>query len=177
MREEAPKKEILTKERIQADLLVPAHLFPWILLFPVAIALPVIMGVILWDPSILPLSLCSIGLGYTFIRLLIRQSRVKAGKFTIVQDTLVDKIQNARISATDHRARSMRDLLIFSVYGKCFLLYKLYYKWSRLYSMRPREVFDDSYIGDTFYLVIFDGDRKKKPVMVYNTKMFELKEE
>lgn len=181
MREEKPKKEILTKEKVKTDLLVPAHLFPSVLLFPVVIVLPLLMGAIIWDPENLMycictvlLGICSVVLAFVFINILINRHRVKQGKFHIVQDTLVNKMANARTSWISYRATSLRDLLVFSVHGECFLLYNLYYKWSKLYSMRPRDVFDDSSVGDTFYLVIYDGDRKKKPVMVYNTKLFRL---
>lgn len=113
---------------------------------------------------------------------------IENGHFRIVQDVLtrsaqdVDGVRFDRDSYRHRRfggdsGRNRLCLLEFGTCGKFYILHYNYYKWSKRYFMSAEGIFNTSLVGDSFYLVFFDGDKKNEPVMVYNAKYFELQEE
>ena len=48
-----------------------------------------------------------------------------------------------------------------------------HYKWSNLYAMSDKRVYDSSNINDDFYLI---NVGKRKNILGYNKKMFEYRE-
>ena len=69
--------------------------------------------------------------------------------------------------------------LQFSRGGYWFSIPYKVYRWSEKYSMNYTDLYNRSVIGDTFYVVLEEGtdpSRPMFPLMVYNTKMFELSE-
>lgn len=208
MREERPKREILTKEKCKIDLLesTKGKIGHWVIMITLAATIFAYLDFIVWyyggRADKLPGWVCpavtvllSIG-PIVMVIALIRQIRkngkqrrmIRNGEFRIVEDRLEKSAQDVTCMKPDRggkgtrfngyrRDNGLRDLLVFADYGDFFILHYDYYKWSKLYSMSPTGVFNTSLVGDSFYLVIYDGDRTNEPVMVYNAKMFDLQEE
>ncbi len=181
VQEERPKREVLTKERIQTDLLITAQTIPALLLFVLSALWSALMAAVCFGDTQSYIGAALFGISaivlmVAFIKFVISRRRIKKGRFRVVQDTLVGMTEDVRTSRINYRLRKRLDQLVFADCGKCFLAYPRYYQWSGRCSMRPKDVFDNSGVGDTFYLVIYDGDKNGEPVMVYNTKFFQLEE-
>ena len=50
-----------------------------------------------------------------------------------------------------------------------------HYKWSKMYNMSNQGIYNYSHIDDDFYLV-FSNDKKNNLLLIYNKKLFDLKE-
>lgn len=50
-----------------------------------------------------------------------------------------------------------------------------HYKWSKMYNMSDQGIYNYSHIDDDFYLV-FSNDKKNNLLLIYNKKLFDLKE-
>lgn len=112
-----------------------------------------------------------------------QRSMAKKGEFVIVQERLTVAGNAARFKGRVREKFDFFDwhkrevLFRFSGYGDYYLPNMKQYKWSERYAMSVEGMLNTSIIGDTFYLVIFKNDKKKTPVMIYNTKFFEYKED
>lgn len=183
---ESMEKDILTKEQCIKDLMGPKRLFPTVLLFPLLYALLggfeyLVLRLNSWVTLVdtVLIGVCVIILTVLFYKILRDRRRLKKGRIRIVQDTLTRSVRDEfyTLPIPQRFESGLRDLLIFSKYGKYFIMRTQYYKWSKQNAMRAGGVYNTSLVGDTFYLVIYTDDKKEKPVMVYNTKFFELKED
>lgn len=93
-------------------------------------------------------------------------------KFTIVKDKLVNTGYGERFLNT--RLDSLHYLCFYN-YGKYYLAFD-YYKWSKNYcNYCGRVLHNRSVIGDEFYIVSYN--KSTIPKVVYNTKIFEFKDE
>lgn len=194
------QKEILTKEKCKIDLMEATKdsLVLWVEL-PILIAIIfVLLEMLAWLQfgntgaprwsfpaatvllSILPLSMAAV-LFFRYRKNAKRRRKIQDGAFRIEQAVLIRSRQDAdaptEIGDRGGRYDHGRDLLEFSGGGRYTIRIMDYYKWSKLCPMSADGVFNTALIGDTFYLVIYNGDGETQPAMVYNTKLFELKEE
>ncbi len=109
-----------------------------------------------------------------FIPLLGR--RITNKKLVIVEDWLVDIREESEYYG---RRRRSYYAFYFAKGGK----YKLYpnyygldnYTWSKIYNMSNQGIYNYSQINDDFYLV-FSDEKKNNLILIYNKKLFELKE-
>ena len=96
---------------------------------------------------------------------------VKTGKFTISTDKIIDRKKKSfkrfKIGSPNPHT------LIFESYGQHYIQECPQYTWSHKLSMSDTDVFNDSFLGDTFYLIL---NKNKKIISAYNTKYFELKQ-
>lgn len=131
---------------------------------------------------------------FIFLRRKINKQRkmVQNGEFEIVRDTLTVAGTVARYKGGAHEKLDLWTFFIdkrygrryenpiwfqFAKYGDYHLPLTKMYKWSERYAMSDEGVQNTSLIGDEFYIVLYHGDQKKKPVMIYNTKLFDYMEE
>lgn len=161
-------KEILTKENIKKDLLnYPMPHIP--LALASALLLIVLLCILLpyWFVIII-LSVLEIWL----ITLLVKEcihhkhyrTAYKKEEYSVATDTL-EALTITRFYM----------VFYFSSHKPLFMAsYKRYYKWSKNYCLDENGMQMYSTKGDTFYIVTTDG---KHPLMVYNTKLFEYKDE
>ena len=106
--------------------------------------------------------------------------RIATKKLVIVEDWLVDIRED--IGYSNYRHRSPYHEFCFAKGGK----YRIYlhttasfenrhYKWSKMYNMSDQGICNYSHIDDDFYLV-FSNDKKNNLLLIYNKKLFDLKE-
>lgn len=117
---------------------------------------------------LLPASIRQLFVSYKDYRTIIRK------KFEITTDELVYTLAEIRSvgACTVMRARTRPWTLQFKQFGDFGFFGGTFYQSSKQFKMWYDELFRSSKIGDEFYLVI---DDKKKILIVYNTKFFELK--
>lgn len=185
---EKNKKEILTKDKIKLDLMVLLKREQmqsiWILvLMPILLFLSVFLIINIrsypWEriEYILYSILAIVGLIHSVVllrKVIIGKRRVKNAEFDVEEDTLVDSTLDARTSRSPNIDRH---LLQFARCGEYYIPYGTNYNWSKDYYMSDRGVFNTSLNGDSFYIVTYQKDKKRKPIIVYNTKLFELRDE
>lgn len=122
-----------------------------------------------------------------------QRKMIQNGEFEIVRDTLTVAGEVARFKGGVHEKRSLLDRIIstnnhrvprrypiwfqFEKYGDYHLPLTKMYKWSERYTTTDEGMQNTSLIGDEFYIVLYRGDEKKKPAMIYNTKFFDYKDE
>lgn len=201
MKKESLKKEILTKEKCIQDLLLPTQPMrgPWWSMLLILVPFGLIMGLMLVMASQFAdrverivvyavfgsLPLLFVILFVSVILSVRRKNRkIRVGRFHIEQDLLVNAVQDAYYHFPTRYDNGLRDRLDFSGHGSYFLdsgaghgRGSIYYKWSENYYMTAKGIFNTAIAGDTFYLVVNDDDPERKPVMVYNAKFFDYKEE
>lgn len=106
--------------------------------------------------------------------------RIATKKLVIVEDWLVDIREDIGYYASGNG--HPRHEFCFAKGGK----YRLYihtanafenrhYKWSKMYNMSNQGIYNYSHIDDDFYLV-FSNDKKNNLLLIYNKKLFDLKE-
>lgn len=106
--------------------------------------------------------------------------RIANKKLVIVEDWLVDIRED--IGYYNYRHRNPCHEFCFAKGGK----YRIYlhtaasfenrhYKWSKMYNMSNQGIYNYSHIDDDFYLV-FSNDKKNNLLLIYNKKLFDLKE-
>lgn len=103
----------------------------------------------------------------------LKRQWLERGEFRIVGDKLV----RARMDDNFGNEKSLSegsDLLVFARYGEYYIPHITHYAWSKDYYLSPDGMFNTSIVDDTFYLVLFTSDPKRKIMMIYNTKFFEL---
>ena len=105
--------------------------------------------------------------------------RIANKKLVIVEDWLVEIKEKIEYGGKYSRA----------YYEFCFAKggkYRIYmhtanafenrhYKWSKMYNMSDQGIYNYSHIDDDFYLV-FSNDKKNNLLLIYNKKLFDLKE-
>ena len=99
---------------------------------------------------------------------------IPKNKFAIVTDELVEASEG-RLSAVNLMLGSLfwkPHTFRFAAFGKYYAGYGRQYTWSKLYSLGGRDLFNASYPGDTFILVM----RGKNILAIYNTRLFEAAE-
>lgn len=188
MKREKTAKEILTKDKIKLDL---ACLLKrersrsiWILILAPILLVTAILGIISsrsypWERiEYLLYSIAAlVALVYAVIilrRAIIDKRKIKNAEFEVTEDTLVGSTHDARVSRS---AYDNRHLLQFSRHGEYYIPYGTNYKWSKDYYMSDDGVFNTALVGDTFYVVTYRKDAERKPIVVYNAKQFEYKED
>ena len=96
---------------------------------------------------------------------------VKGDKLIIIQDTLMNVSTEACIRHPLEGLRRGRILTGFWA-GHIDILH---FSQNKKYTPGAIEQYDTSCCGDTFYIVMYNGI-KQRPALVYNTKIYELKE-
>lgn len=111
-----------------------------------------------------------VGLSIGAISGLITIQNIKKNKFQVVEDKLIGK--------EDYRPQLGKWIgykphkLHFSSFGEYNIYPTEYYIWSKVGTIDAKGIFNSADIGDVFYIVQFNGENQ----MVYNTKLFELKD-
>ncbi len=93
------------------------------------------------------------------------RAKIKKRAFQIVTDELIG-YKEKKVGPRTRRPHK----LIFKSYGEYGIPSGKNYRFSERYAMSDDGVYNQSIIGDTFYLVV---DDKEKIYAVYNTKWFE----
>ncbi len=179
------KKEILTKEKMKSDILplllgdiagsVVAYIFllligTFVILFLRSINVTVKIGFILLILLIVLTTAFLLCLTY----LLILIYKVHKLGFIIKTDTLVGKKEGGGHPGTTGWTGYRPYALNFAVCHKFNIPAKMNYKWSLLYSMDEKGIFNSSNLNDQFILVSLNG---KKIIMAYNLKMFDFQKQ
>ncbi len=178
------QKEILTRSIIKKELkrkcfsgLLGGMIFlPFYALMCILLVFLLILFINLIVPNKVTLNIISIVLcillGIVYLQAFSSQisflMKALKGDFQISSDWVVDKLP-ARHGRYNHRPNT----LVFARSGDYGITDDFCYKWSALYSMSDESLFNCSVIDDDFYVVSVG---KKKCVLAYNKKMFELKE-
>ncbi len=64
-------------------------------------------------------------------------------------------------------------ILIFRYFGEYKIPDRPHYTWSKQYSAdRDQDLYDRAEAGDTYYIVLDRDAKRKKPLLIYNTKEF-----
>ena len=125
-------------------------------------------GIIINFIIITPVIVSSAAILFVIILLIIQAIQIKKGKFVLETDKLIGKEEETPKSFRSIYYRPYR--LYFKCNEKFDIPVTKSYKWSRLYSMREKDIYLTSETGDIFLLVKMN----KGIAMVYNTKYFEL---
>lgn len=177
-------KEILTMARIRKDvkkyfqssfagfvLILPFYaLICFIAIFLISLVLNLVVQnkMTLNVIVVVLLSICGLLYVYEFIKTMGGFIQFLKGEIQITDDWMVDKLPR-RYGRYTHRP----DTFVFARSGECGLTDNFYYKWSELYSMSEEALYRNSDLDDDFYVVSVG---KVKNIMVYNKKLFELRE-
>lgn len=109
------------------------------------------------------------------VNIIIPLAIINQNKFTVVTDQLVETTEG-RLSAIGLMQGYLwwkPHTLRFAAHGEYYIGRGKQYKWSKLYDLSARDVFNSSHPGDTFILIM----RGKKILMAYNTRLFEVAED
>lgn len=177
------KKEILTADGIRADLTVekiPPNL--WVVAISVGLLLA---GIGIFGLSFaggwetIPLwGLVALGVLFPLILLLhyvnlVKKSKKRiSGRLILVRDLLRHTDRGSPYPVWNY-SYSVVERLYFAHYGRFTLNRRFFYEWSRENRMTTAEIIETSHPGDLFYIVISADDRKKRPLMFYNTRIFD----
>lgn len=178
------EKEILTLEIIRKDvkkyfksifvgfvLILPLYaLICYIAVFLVSLVLNLVVQnkMTLNVIVVVLLSICGLVCVYEFIKTMGGFIQFLKGEIQITDDWLVDKLPR-RYGRYSRRP----DTFVFARCGEFGLTDSYYYKWSDLHSMNEGSLFRSSNLDEDFYVVSIG---KVKNIMVYNKKMFELRQ-
>lgn len=179
------QKEVLTKEIIKNELTkhFSKNLWRFLLFLPVYIlacmllvfALGMLVNEFASDKVIVTVSkvimsiILAVPYVWEFLSSLISFLKIKKGEFELVNDWVVDKLPKIH----GGRYRQYRpNTLIFARNKEYGIPEGVNYEWSQLYSMSDDSVYRYAEINDDFYVITVG---KKKNVLAYNKKMFELK--
>ena len=93
--------------------------------------------------------------------------KINKGRFYAVEDTLAGKAEHERI-----RFPNLNFLA-----GRRFEENAFYFSGVGRYALSPADIsaFDYSSVGDTFYVIVYDG-KKQKPQLAYNMKIYKWEE-
>ena len=182
------KKEVLTLSRCREELVELQRIDRKIFVILLLCLMPMIFMMVCiyaigYDPNVgidpmdifrvaFPVAVLLFAIAYTFFYEKYRIRKVKRSELVIYEDTLVlafdDMVRRSR------RYSGVVYKLKFQYFGFFRIPERQNYAWSELYSMSDKGVYNTSILGDRFYIVCFQNDRKKRPLQVYNTKLFEL---
>ena len=189
MHDDEKKKETLTKENIKKDIL-PLLLWDIAKIIRVYICFPIIALLIDWLFACLHIPfriafvvfvILTIIAVPAFICTFIRIYKTCKFQFVIDRDFLVDKKEGGYhsgvgwipilggIVAIFYKLYKLQ----FGRYGKFAIQVRRNYKWSSLYPLSDKELFNSSEINDEFLLVSLNGKRIDR---AYNLKLFDFKE-
>lgn len=176
------QKELLTKENIKSDILsillgdIAVIAIAYIILLALSILLALFLsginvtikiGFVLFILLTIVLLLSMI---YTFILIY----KTHKYQFTLKTDILISKKEGGGNPGTTGWSGYKPYILNFNKNTKYHIPAKVNYKWSSLYSMDEKGVFNYSNPDDKFLLVILTG---KKIIMAYNLNLFDYKKE
>ncbi len=106
--------------------------------------------------------------------------KITSKKLTIISDWLVDiKEKSEYVPGARYGRRRGYYEFCFAKGGKYKLYTDIYgdnnYKWSKMYAMSNQGIYNYAHIDDEFYLV-FSNEKKSQILLIYNKKLFKLKE-
>lgn len=176
-------KETLTLKNIKCDLkaIYKGYLTAFFVLFPFALIWVKVtqwicedkiydkLGYVFW---LMPATFFA--LSVTFLIEYIKGVRGLNKKINIVSDWLIDITE---YTPTRRYSRPYYSFA-FAKYGTYQLYmggYEKNYNWSKMYSMSNEGIYNYSHTDDDFYLVL-SGGKKPHILLIYNKKLFELKE-
>lgn len=175
------EKETLSLYKIKKDLMnmvisdSKTILLVSIILLPLMALVLVLYNRLSKDVSIIlhlfimiPVILFLVTIIFCSTYLITQAIQIKKGKFILETDELIGKEEETPKSFRSIYYRPYR--LYFKCNEKFDIPVTKSYKWSRLYSMREKDIYLTSETGDIFLLVKMN----KGIAMVYNTKYFEL---
>lgn len=189
---EENKKEILTKERIKIDIKnkciddIKAVVRTSLLLFVFLVIPPIILYKV-FTPYDIPTSIATLMTIVSVVVLLLTICFLVTPLKLFLDVNKGFQITTDKLSHSSEM--SMSDIMIFSNWWLIYSLSKPYrlnfnsygkylipkgknYKWSNLYCMDDKGVYNYSVIGDEFYLAVIDN----KIALAYNKKLFELQD-
>lgn len=105
-----------------------------------------------------------------FVYIFILHTKIKKEEFKIRKDVLTEKRDYKPGGTMWHAYRPYR--LTFC-HGRFDIPAQLNYKWSSIYSMSEKEIYDASSIGDSFTLI----EINRHILVVYNDKHFDVSSE
>ncbi len=177
------KKEILTKGKCKIDLTDLNR--NKLILLPISLPLAVLTGMFsvliynltkstlfTWLVWLVPVSF----LLWYVCSFLFTRNMIQTEAFTVTQDELlyIDRVRHRSTRRYGPRYYYV-EVLHFSSFG-IFESPSPIYSWSETMKMGAERLIETSSSGDTFYVVTYNRG-KRKPMMVYNTRLFEWKEE
>ena len=175
--ENEDKKEKVTYDSIHKDINpkyygeIPAWIIIGILILLICKLIEVLLGNSMHVPMIVLLVLFITIISEDII---IPVAIINQNKFTVVTDQLLETTEG-RLSAIGLMQGYLwwkPHTLRFAAHGEYYIGRGKQYKWSKLYDLSARDVFNSSHPGDTFILIM----RGKKILMAYNTRLFEAAE-
>lgn len=104
-------------------------------------------------------------------RAIYRAILVKQNKLIVIQDTIINVSTEACIRHPLEGLR--RGRILTGLWAGHIDI--LHFSQNKKYTPGAIEQYDTSCCGDTFYIVMYNGI-KQRPALVYNTKIYELKE-
>ena len=104
-------------------------------------------------------------------RAIYRAILIKRNKLIIIQDTMINVSTEACIRHPLEGLR--RGRILTGLWAEHIDI--LHFSQNKKYTPGAIEQYDTSCCGDTFYIVMYNGI-KQRPALVYNTKIYELKE-
>lgn len=177
-------KETLTVKNIKQDIkhMYKMNIVP-VLLLGFLSWLMLVCAKELWeDIKIAAIFLCVVALmgivgSVAILFLPLMGRKITSKKLVIVEDWLVDIREDIEYR---HRGPDRPYYEFQFAKGSRYRLYPdIYgdnnYKWSKIYAMSNQGIYNYSQIDDDFYLV-FSNEKKNNLILIYNKKLFELKE-
>ena len=104
-----------------------------------------------------------------------RPRKVDRMVLEIVEDKMItDRIEEIYRYRNGHRRKvDEAYVVVFRYFGDYIIPDRPHYLWSKQFSAyRDKELFKRCQAGDTFYIVLNGKSKRKRPLLVYNTKEF-----
>ncbi len=180
------QKEKLTRENIKNDLF---KLYNWnagsiigAVIFTAVFTMLVFWAfyamkfklIYVFIPTMFIFLTCIYLFGHDIYTRVVKTNAIKADKFIIETDELIESIEGHSYGPKSHRRDKPFILRFYS--GSEFHMYEkndtLYYSWSKMFPLKCRGVYNYAHKGDIYYTVCLNNP--KKADMAYNTRMFDL---
>ena len=116
----------------------------------------------------------ALGVGLMLAIPYLRTRKVNRMVLEIVEDRLIfSTIRYEYYGYNGSRRPHPVYVLVFRYFGEYRIPERPHYTWSKRFSAdRAKDVFDRAEAGDTYYIVLDGKAKKKKPLLIYNTKEF-----
>lgn len=103
-----------------------------------------------------------------------RNRKIERMVLEIVEDTLLFSTMRYEYRGSGrHRHLHIYYVLVFRYFGEYRIPERPHYVWSKLYSADcDKDIYNRAEAGDTYYIVLDRDARRKKPLLIYNTKEF-----
>lgn len=167
------KKEILTRDKIKIDLknLCSHNLVRSFGGFVVTVILCVVVLTMKFYSCLIFVIVGLLTSVLVLVKDLITLLQINKDNFGVLTDKLIGCQDEIFINMSLRLWLFKPYIFHFSSYGKYRIPEFLHYKWSEIYRMGYKNVYNRANIGDEFYLININ----KEIIIVYNSKHFDLK--